>query len=365
MRRVLWGVGLALVVVGGLGVPAASAQGGSISGEDGNTGFVRDLNPAPNGYWTEERIRSAESNNLDLIEETQSDNTLTTRAFSAEEYEVVVYRDIPAPLVPIEVDDISYPSYVGKVLISWVEDDETIYSGACTGTVIASSSKSLVQSAGHCIWPYITDEDSGDLDWAFMDRLDQATVYADFIPAYHVLSNGERQSPYGEWVLGSAAGHNCWIEDRDASCDEVFLRAEMGPMGEPGLLQHVVGGIGLSIGGSAHRGSTIDEPWLPRLGMFSYPYVETADRKPDPNRGYWCYGTSEESAYHDGAIQFPCDEPITGGASGAAIVEYGQSGQVSIATYFGRNPAAPNMLQAHFNDSGTKDLYHLADNTPS
>lgn len=340
--------------------PNASADDKNVPSEDATV--IRELQPTPEGYWTQEQILAAEANNLNEPTPEYSDRA-SKQIFKQEDYEVVSYRDIRSPLRPIVIDGIVHSPFVGKLFMVWIDDDgKQVHDGVCTGTVIASNSESLIQTAGHCMWPTVYD-DEDNLDQEFMDKLNAATTHVQFIPAYHVDATGEEQHPFGSWDLIAAGGQNCWVDNHNPTCDGAFIKAGPGSIDNPGTVQNSVGGIGLSIGGSSIRGVTPDEPYLPEISMLGYPsdQDEDDDRYPDPNRAYVCNGTTKASEHYRNTIQMPCYEPITGGASGAAFIEHGQSGEMSIATFWGKDKSSIDILQARLNNTETKNLYNEVD----
>lgn len=247
-----------------------------------------------------------------------------------------------------------HPSTVGKLVSHKIVDGE-LKPWSCTGTVVTSSSGSLIITAGHCAWPREVDEDEDGNGLLVNDM--------EFIPAYHIDVNGVEQHPYGKWEIASAIAPDCWVVEKLSRCDQAFVKAA--PRTSDGkTLQSIVGSLGLTIGGSPVRGVPSDMPKRFPLSMHSYPIAEnTFDNSGDPDisRVYRCEGqTSAGDQLFEflGSIKMPCAEPITGGASGAAFVERQQAGKMIIATFVGRvsSTTSPPLL-ALLNNSMTKSMH--------
>lgn len=317
-----------------------------------------DLEIAPDGYWSDERIKNAA-----VDEPLISDRSMSIQqreaerhpAFSSTPYEEISYQSwlFPEP-TPIVHDQIEHPRTVGKLITKSHRLDQhgQIPAGqqatdwSCTATVVTSASESVIITAAHCVWP---------------DDRYQDSESAVFIPAYHKDTNDQIIAPFGQWDVTSAIAGDCWIENHEGQCDQAFLKVAKNSDGQS--LQDVVGGNGLSIGGSGSRGAV--DAYLPELTMHGYPIGEMPDPNdnPDPRRVYQCTGTSSPAGqgFFPGAIAIPCSEPISGGASGAAFIEHGQAGPMVIATFKGRESLSSPSLIAKLNDADTKDMYHQID----
>lgn len=218
---------------------------------------------------------------------------------------------------------------------------------SCTGTVVTSATKSVIITAGHCIWPR---------NWFEVRDLR-------FIPAYHRNAEGHTVAPFGSWGLTKAVGMNCWIapepgKDRNDYCDQAF--AKVAPRASDGKkLQEVVGSTGLTIGGPAERGAVGNNH--PELTVQGYPKHGNAYPTifPDEDIVHTCRGTTYAADQLDvywKAIQMPCSALVTGGFSGAGLIEQGQSGVSVIATLKGKESWDSDPL-FRLNDIQTKSLY--------
>lgn len=347
MKKVTAATATTFAIIVGISAPPAYAEDSSEGQAELTT---TDLKVATDDFWTPKRIEMAMANSK--TEPIDGDNK--TQQFQAqsddfpeEPWDQVAYPDWPTPTPdPVVHDGIEYPRTVGKLLMSKHVDGEQPSYYTCTATAVSSESESLLITAGHCIWP------EGHSDVSSNVR---------FIPAYHITDDGKTQRPFGDWDATAAIGLDCWIYDLEDECDQAFLK--IAPRKSDGAtLQNITGSDGLTVGGSPVRGSTPEEPYLPELTMHSYPVGVDGDMKPDPGRVYLCEGTSSaaDQALFSGGIQIPCDEPITGGASGAAFVEHGQSGRTVIATFKG-SVKGDNAQLALLNNSETKSMHHNLD----
>lgn len=333
---------------------------------------IVELEAAPEGYWTPERRNAAVNNSTLDSDDAESRNQGTQRQSDPEPepefpdvtWESVVQRQIPSmalpTLPPVIREGMEYPPTVGKIFMTVYMEGKDPKSYTCTGTVVASKTESIIITAGHCIWP---------------KKRTATSSHITFVPAYHALDNREDdpipQFPRGEWDVTETIGSTCWIAQKMDTCDQAFLK--VAPRKSDGAtLQSVVGGRGLIIGGSPVRGlKTESQPYTPSLTMHSYPAFSDyfPDLKPDKKRMYKCEGASSAASQKLflGAIQMPCNnpvtekaEPITGGSSGAALIERTQVGEAVIATFIGKlDNDTPLLLK--LNDSPTKKLYQDID----
>lgn len=342
MKRILAMTATVLTVLGTLAMTSAPAN--AVEG-DSSTSIV-EIAPAPEGYWTPERMAAAKDVSLPTVETSNKSRAIwDPPPFPVETQESVVYPDWPNPIPPTVMHDgIEHPSTVGKIFATRYLAGKEPEDDMCTGTVVTSASKALIITAGHCLWPKTHTAISSNIT---------------FVPAYHVDKNGVVQAPFGKWDITTAITEDCWRDWRNSSCDQAFLKAAPRES-DRARLQSVVGSMGLTIGGLPARGKTPAEPYLPHLTMHGYPvFDERNDTIPDDRRVYKCEGSSSEfdQDVFLGGIQMPCSEPITGGASGAAFIEYQPGGASVIAILHGNEPDNQEMLLAKLTNARTKTMY--------
>lgn len=313
------------------------------------------VSTAPEGYWTQDRIAKAAAAPVPGLAKKQESPRAPSGSSAFTDTEDTPYENLadydwvtPAP-DPVVHKGIVHPMTVGKLLMtSHVKGEEPNTNYMCTGTVITSKSESLIITAGHCVWPKNHEGPSTNIT---------------FIPAYHKNSNGAVQRKFGEWEISETSGASCWYSDANDDCDQAVLKA-IPRKYDDATLQSVVGSMGITIGGSLSRGQTEAAPHLPPLTMHGYPVLDGRypDLHPDESRVYECIGTSapDTNQTFPSAIEMPCDEPISGGASGAAFIEHSQGGPNVIATFKGRGDD-DSPLVAKANNEMTKDIYQAAD----
>lgn len=343
--------------------PAHGAESDPATNPNAN---VVQVEAAPEGYWTPERKRAAVENSLSEIKTNSTPvpkNRLQTFSDDSgeeepetpwEKWQSVAFRQGPGfPNMPtITHNGIQYEPTVGKILMTRYLKGKDPKPDSCTGTVLASNTGSIIITAGHCIWP---------------NERTATSSHIRFIPAYHVIDNGTegglQQSPRGEWDITAIHGDTCWLAQKLETCDQAFLRVD--PLSDGTTLQDHVGGRGLNIGGSPVRGKKTPEmQWAPPLlTMHSYPVNDRRhlDIIIDESRVYKCEGETKEANQknHWGIITMPCSEDITGGASGAGLIERTSSGESLIATFIGK--IGETSLSFKLNDSRTKKLYQEID----
>ena len=191
----------------------------------------------------------------------------------------------------------------------------------CSGTVINSRNRSLVLTAGHCVY----DAESGG----------GASVNLVFVPAYR---GGEM--PYGVWAAKSLAYPAKWKRDASLSYDigaAVMQRNEDGQR-----LQSITGA----------RGVGFDQPRDQKYRAFGYPvegrFLLSQDEYQcrSGNRG------SDVPASGPSTIKIACD--MTGGASGGGWIARGKS-LVSVTSYY--YASQPGFLYGPYFSSTAKALY--------
>jgi V8-like Glu-specific endopeptidase len=206
-------------------------------------------------YWTAERMRGAKP-----VERVKGGSTRGKQTYPFTRYE-------PSP----------YPAMHGKVFFT---DSGVNY--VCSGTVLTSTNKSVVWTAGHCV-----NEGPGDFftNWAF-------------VPAYR---DGAR--PYGTWTARELLTTDGWAESGDFGHD---LGAAVVNANGGATLTGTVGG----------RGIAFDQAYDQRYLAHGYPAAPPFTG----GRMYVCdapFGRTDTSATPP-TIGIGCD--MTGGSSGGGWV---------------------------------------------
>lgn len=299
--------------------------------------------------WTPERMAATRKpTDHDLVSGNaeRSADLQPKAGFPDEPQDTIAYHEAPAEYhEPVVHKGIEHPSAVGKLFMTryleeGAEDDY------CTGTVISSDKESLVITAAHCIDPKDSSKPSEDIV---------------FVPAYHAKDD-VGQLPFGDWHVISATAPECWLVDKNESCDQAILRVAKNAESNE-TLQHAVGSMGLTVGGSPERGiKTPEAPYMPPLTMHGYPEEDSRSEEdpPDNSRVHLCEGSTvaaDQKAAFSGAVEMVCDETITGGASGSAFIEQTQSGPSVIATFKSKYDVDDDRLLAKLNDHITTRLY--------
>lgn len=331
------------------GMPATAEEPRAQPTEQASEMSIASIERTDGWEWTGEAIAEA----VGAYEEPILDMPSTySRGLSSTPFPEEVQKSVSFPnwvaTSPASVTHkgIDHPSTVGKIVSRRMVNGELV-KWSCTGTVVTSTSESLIITAGHCVWPRDSDR----------------VVDMEFIPSYHENATGDAQKPFGIWKIKSVIAPDCWIDDKESACDQAFLKATPRTSDDK-TLQSVVGSLGLTIGGSPVRGVPVEMPKRFPLAMDSYPFQENKYEQgndPDKSRVYRCDVTTE-AADQDlrflGAIQAPCDQPITGGASGAAFVERQPAGRMIMATFIGRVTDTPEReLIALLNNATTKTMH--------
>jgi V8-like Glu-specific endopeptidase len=192
----------------------------------------------------------------------------------------------------------------------------------CSGTAINSRNRSVVLTAGHCVFDEPRLEGGKATNWMF-------------VPAYQAGA-----APFGEWTAKKLATTKQWKRDGNLRFDlgaAVVRRNEAGQQ-----LQNVVGGRG--IGFSQPRNQSFD--------IFGYP----AKSPFDGNLEYLCaskYQGSDSSPPGSGPNTMSADCDMTGGASGGGWV-VGKT-VVSVVSY--GYDDQPGVLYGPYFSSTAKELY--------
>lgn len=176
-------------------------------------------------YWTPERFEDARP--LDLIRD----------ASEAEDADPEPLRAAATPLKSTEVDHPArYPNRVHGKLYGRFPG---VGPFACSATVVTSRSRSLITTAGHCVF------DAGNTN-----RFATALV---FVPGF---SRGA--SPYGGWFVTNAITTRQWVRRGELAFDLALLR--VAPRSSA-RLQDAVGSRGIGFAQPRHR----------RASVYGYP----------------------------------------------------------------------------------------------
>jgi hypothetical protein len=265
------------------------------------------LAPSPaaiKAYWTRARMRSA-----------QPADTIAPAPLSQPNRRDAAPRSAKSPGLHQRVDKTSsYPNRTeGKVFFTLGPPDAGDY--ACSGTAVRSPSRSLVWTAGHCVY------DAGVLGAGY------ATNW-EFVPGYN-----EGRKPFGEWPASSLATTSQWkgtgvLDGGDSAFD--FGAATVASHNGK-LLQNRVGA----------RRIAFNQPRNQVYTAFGYP----AERPPpefDGRHLFRCrspYRGADRSFGPPAPIRISCD--MTAGASGGGwVIWRNGSGYVASVTSYGyRNDA--------------------------
>lgn len=177
---------------------------------------------------------------------------------------------------PPQNADLSYPlSTVGKVFLTNAAGQDM----ACSGTAVVSSNKSVVDTAGHCLYLYG--------NWV-------RNVI--FCPLY---ANG--QTPYGCWVARDLEVPADWINAKPNDLHHDFGMAIVAPNSE-GVLTDLVGGAGWAY----------NQPANQTFYAYGYPAGHPFDGQTRKS----CEGLVGTTWKHGGGnvVSIPCG--MTGGSSG-------------------------------------------------
>jgi hypothetical protein len=191
-----------------------------------------------------------------------------------------------------EITDPSAPKFRahGKVFITI---DGTDY--VCSGTAVNSRNRSVVWTAGHCVFDAATPGEAGT---------NQYVTNFLFVPAYH-----EGDEPYGEWPAKRVATTNQWRTGGN-------LRFDVGA-----AVVRRVGGLRLqSVVGA--RGIGFDQPRGEVLQAIGYP-AEPPPLAFDGKREFRCTGKpfgTDDRDFENGPepIGIRCD--MTAGSSGGGWI---------------------------------------------
>jgi hypothetical protein len=238
-------------------------------------------------YWTQARMRAAEPLGADPAAEPSS------RALDC--------LPVPSRMCAKEVPD---PTALGvrthgKVYFSVAKGDRA-GDYVCSGTVVNSRKRSVVWTAGHCVYA-VDEEGDGDVPGFVANWI--------FVPAYD-----EGAQPFGQWPAKRLATTGPWQAAGNIKYDlgAAVVRRDA----EGRRLQNVVGA----------RGIAFDQPRQRTYEAIGYPAENLPTVTFDGEREFSC--TSDPVANDDPGTAGPatmairCD--MTGGSSGGGWISYGK-----------------------------------------
>ena len=205
----------------------------------------------------------------------------------------------------------SYPlSTVGKVFFTNAAGQDSM----CSGTAVASSNNSVVDTAGHCLW---------NRDWV------QNLI---FCPLYH---NGD--TPYGCWAARDLVVPADWINRKPDDYHHDFGMAIVAPNSQ-GFLTDMVGGAGWAYN------QRVNQPF--------YAYGYPAGAPFDGQTRQSCEASSGRSWKHGGGtvVSIPCN--MTGGSSGGPwFIRIGGNWYLNGHNDFGSSMMPGHMFSPYYDDT--------------
>lgn len=205
----------------------------------------------------------------------------------------------------------SYPlSTVGKVFFNKAGQDYV-----CSGTVVASSNRSVVDTAGHCLYLYG--------NWA------QNVI---FCPLY---DNGS--TPYGCWAARDLEVPSDWIDAGLSDLHHDFGMAIVAP-NDQGALTDQVGGAGWAYN------QPVDQQFYAYGYPAAYPFDGQTRRSCDASIGKaWPHGGGT-------VVSIPCD--MTGGSSGGPwFIKIGSNWYLNGHNDFGSSLQPGHMFSPYYDDT--------------
>ncbi|MDQ4145202.1 MAG: hypothetical protein M3198_15975 [Actinomycetota bacterium] len=231
--RLSLAISLALVMV----APQAAAGGETFSAaETARTHRVDSSARETRNFWSEGRMRAAESNDLDSGadsgHDTVDESTTTAPSTTIEptgpssggsDEPRVLTSSSQETLIPYTLEKFSSESgdshtTEGRIFF---RSDGVSYS--CSGTVVTSANKSVVWTAGHCV-------NHGGSNWA------NKWV---FVPGYE-----DGEAPYGKWTAARLAAPRGWTNRQSSAYD--IGAAILHPNGDGERIADVVGSQGIA-----------------------------------------------------------------------------------------------------------------------
>jgi hypothetical protein len=297
-----------------LALPAAAAASPVVRDAAGSAAAVRD-------YWTKERMREAEP-----VVTPPPAATLAGPAERPGEPTYVAPADAgQAPQPQLRRGAVAVPDPSASGIRAHGKVFFTVTKGnapddyACSGTAVSSRNRSLVWTAGHCVYDY-------------HDRGGKVVNFA-FVPAYD-----RGASPYGIWPARKLATTARWRRDGNIRFD---LGAATVRRRDGKALQSVVGA----------RGIGFDQPRKQDYSIFGYP----AEDPFDGEREYRCDSRYRGSDLPGGpgpeTIRSRCN--MTEGSSGGGWI----TGQTLLSVTSYGYTSQPGKLYGPYMSRTAKKLY--------
>lgn len=310
---VLGALALSAALVSG-GVAGATAASTPEVTPAGVTTWVVPQTQQGGNYWTAERMKAAVPG--DALVAARSSATATATQSRPTTAGKSVKIPGQAPKATPKATQEATVSHIGKVFFTLGGTDYV-----CSGNAIASSNRSTVATAGHCV-----NEGPG----AFASRWI-------FVPAYE---NGT--APYGQWSATTLTAPSQWASGGDISYDTGFARvANL----NGASLSNVVGASGVSF--NQARGLLYKAFGYPAAAPFNGATLQS------------CSGTATNDPYAQTNSQgIPCD--MTGGSSGGPwFIGSGSGGSQNSVNSFGYN-TVPNTMFGPYWGSVIQSAYSSA-----
>ncbi len=254
-------------------------------------------------HWTAAHMRDA----VDINQQIRGVFSLTGSAIDTNRSKAAKQRgQTPRTAEP------SYPlSTVGKVFFSNDAGQDFV----CSGTAVASSNRSVVDTAGHCLYLYGS--------WV------QNVI---FCPLY---DNGS--TPYGCWAAHDLEVPSDWIDAQPNDLHHDFGMVIVAPNSQ-GVLTDQVGGAGWAYNQS------VDQPFYAYGYPASYPF--------DGQSRQSCDGSIGRAWSHGGGtvVSIPCN--MTGGSSGGPwFIKIGGSWYLNGHNDFGSSLQPGHMFSPYYDDT--------------
>ncbi len=308
---------------------AGQAHAGSAAGADPVAARSLDRSPEKvRDFWTERRMRRAEPLDIVVDRRTGRVTRATTEPGGASTPQPTSHIDYTSSEV---ADTTSFPNRTNGKVFFHDPSDGNYY--VCSGTAIDSANRSVVFTAGHCVfYGQFADQ------WAF-------------VPGYH-----DGDAPFGIWAAKELSALSGWTSSFDCpflvdDCPNFDYDVGAAVVGENGGqdLEDVLGGA-RPIAFNQPRNQTYDAFGYPAaspfdgelLWMCESPYG--GDDVPDPRGG-------------PAPIRIGCD--MTGGSSGGGWIAGGSRVSHNDYGYF----AEPEHMYGPYYGDDAQALYEAASGT--
>lgn len=312
---VLGALALSAALISG-GVTGATAASPPEVTPVGATTWIVPQTQQGGDYWTAERMKAAVPGDALVADRSPATAKAAQSRPTTSGKSVTVPGQAAAPQATPKATQETTVSHIGKVFFTLGGTDYV-----CSGNAIASSNRSTVATAGHCV-----NEGPG----AFASRWI-------FVPAYE---NGT--APYGQWTASALTAPTQWTSGGDISYDTGFARvANL----NGASLSDTVGASGVSF--NQARGLSYNAFGYPAAAPFNGATLQS------------CNGTATDDPYGQSQSQgIPCD--MTGGSSGGPwFIGSGSGGSQNSINSFGYN-TVPNTMFGPYWGSVIQNAYSSA-----